>query len=173
MNVVFFVVLLLLIGGGIKGYKRGLVEELNTAIALILALLAALMFIVAVKGYLDHKTLRIALGIICLTVVVLVYKIVDFILSTLKIISSIPVIRGVNKLAGLGAGLLEALLLIWIAFIIIVAFEMGGISTYILADIKENRFLEYLFQNNLLADVLPTVFPVLSSLSEFADVLAK
>lgn len=173
MNVVFFVVLLLLIGGGVKGYKRGLVEELNTAIALVLALLAALMFIVAVKGYMDHKTLRTVLGIICLTVVVLVYKIVDFILSTLKIISSIPVIRGVNKLAGLGAGALEALLLIWIAFIIIVTFEMGGISTYILADIKENRFLEYLFQNNLLADVLPAAFPALSSLSEIADFWAK
>ena len=170
MNIVFFAVLLILIGGGVKGYKKGLVEELNTAIALILALLAAATFIVAVKGYMDHKTLRAILGIVCLTVTVLVYKIADFILSTLKMVSSIPVVRGINKLTGFGAGVLEGILLIWIAFIIIVNFELGGISSYLLADIKENRFLEYLFQNNPLAGMLPDLLPVLSALPEIEDI---
>ena len=173
MNIVFFVALLILIGGGLKGYKRGFVEELNTAVALVMALIAAVMFIVAVKGYMDHATLRTILGIVCLTVVVLVYKIVDFVLSTLKIISSIPVIRGVDKLAGFGAGILEAVVLIWIVFIIIVIFELGGISGYILADIKENRLLTYLFQNNPLAEVLPEVLPVLSSLSEIGNIIVN
>ena len=49
MNLVFFIVLLLLIGGGVKGYKRGMVEELNATIALILALAAIAMFVVAVS----------------------------------------------------------------------------------------------------------------------------
>lgn len=173
MNIVFLIVLLLLIGGGIKGCKRGLVEELNTAVAMILALLAALMLVIAVKGYLEQETLRTILGILCLTVAVLVYKIVDFVLSTLKIISSIPVIRGVNKLAGLAAGLSEAVILTWIAFIIIVAFEFGGISSYILADINENEILTFMFQNNPLANILQDVVPVIASLSEVGGISLK
>ena len=169
MNAVLIVVFLLLIGGGIKGYKRGLVEELNTVIALVLALLAAVMFVVAVKGYMDHETLKTILGIICLTIAVLVYKITDFILSTLKIISRIPVIRSINKLSGLVVGTAEALLLIWIVFIIIVVFEFGGISSLILANIKESQILTYLFQNNLLAEVLPQIMPIVSSLSEIGE----
>ncbi|MBO5093860.1 MAG: CvpA family protein [Lachnospiraceae bacterium] len=170
MNIVFFVVLLLLIGGGVKGYKRGMIEEVNTVIALVIALIVIGMFVVAVKGYMDHETLRTILGIVCLTIAVLVYKVVDFILSSLKIISIIPVIRGVNKLLGFGVGVVEAVLLIWALFLIIVAFEFGGISSYILADIKENLFLTYLFQNNYLSDILSDTAPVISNLSELSGI---
>lgn len=167
MNLVFFIVLLLLIGGGVKGYKRGMVEELNGTIALILALAAISMFVVAVSGYMEHVTLRTILGIVCMTIAILVYRITDFILSSLKIISSIPVIRGVNKLLGFGVGVLEAVLLIWVAFIIIVAFAFGGVSSYILDSIKENELLVWLFQNNYLADVMADVLPVISEVLSF------
>lgn len=170
MNIVFFIVLLLLIGGGLKGYKRGMVEELNTVIALLLALAAISMFIVAVKGYMDHETLRAILGIVCMTIAILVYKITDFILSSLKLISQIPVIRGVNKLLGLGTGILEAVLLIWVVFIVIVAFKFGGMSSYILSDIKENAFLTYLFQNNYLARFMSEILPVVSAFSELGGI---
>lgn len=167
MNLVFFIVLLLLIGGGVKGYKRGMVEELNATIALILALAAISMFVVAVSGYMEHVTLRTILGIVCMTIAILVYRITDFILSSLKIISSIPVIRGGNKLLGFGVGVLEAVLLIWVVFIIIVAFAFGGISSYILDSIKENELLVWLFQNNYLADVMADVLPVISEVLSF------
>lgn len=170
MNIVFFVVLLLLIGGGVKGYKRGMIEELNTVIALVLALIAIVMFVIAAKGYMDHEILRTVLGIVCLTIAILVYKITDFILSSLKIISAIPVIRGMNKLLGFGVGVLEAVLLIWALFLIIVAFEFGDISNYILTDIRENAFLSYLFHNNYLADLLSDAAPVISNLSEFSGI---
>ncbi len=162
MNIVFFTVLLLLIGGGVKGYKRGMVEELNTVIALILALAAISMFVVAVKGYMEHATLRTILGVVCMTIAILVYKITDFILSSLKLISSVPVLRGVNKLLGFGVGALESVLLIWVVFIIIVAFEFGGISSYILTQIRENTLLIWLFQNNYLADLISEWLPMIS-----------
>ena len=72
MNVVFFVVLLLLLGGGIKGYKHGMIQELSSVISLVLALTAIGMFLVAAQGYLNHETIRIVLGIVCMTVDVLV-----------------------------------------------------------------------------------------------------
>ncbi len=165
MNIVFFIVLVLLVGGGVKGYKRGMIEELNTTIALILAIAAVAMFIVAVKGYLDHQTIRTILGVICMTIAVLVYKITDFILSALKMISTIPVLRGVNKLLGFGVGVMEAVLLVWAVFVVIVAFEFGGISSLVLEDVKDNMFLTYLFQHNYLARFVSDALPVLSALS--------
>lgn len=165
MNIVFFIVLVLLVGGGVKGYKRGMIEELNTTIALILAIAAVAMFIVAVKGYLDHQTIRTILGVICMTIAVLVYKITDFILSALMMISTIPVLRGVNKLLGFGVGVMEAVLLVWAVFVVIVAFEFGGISSLVLEDVKDNMFLTYLFQHNYLARFVSDALPVLSALS--------
>lgn len=162
MNIVFFVVLLLLIGGGVKGYKRGMVEEVNTVLALVLALAAIAMFVVAAQGYMEHETLRTILGIVCMTVAILVYKIADFILSSLKLITSVPVLRGVNKLLGFGVGVLESVLLIWAIFIVIVAFEFGGISNYILTQMRENALLTWLFKNNYLADMMAGWLPVIS-----------
>lgn len=169
MNIVFLAALILVIGGGLKGYKRGLIEEINTMTAMILAVLAAVMFLVAVKGYMSQETLKAILGIVCLTISVIVYKIVDFILSTLKIISAIPLIRSLNRLAGMAAGVLEALLIIWIICIVIVMFDLGSISSYLLGNIKENEILTYLFQNNPLTGLLAEVLPVLKAVTEIGS----
>ncbi len=161
MNIIFLIVLMLFIGGGIKGFRHGMVEELNKAVALILALAAIAMFVVAAKSYMEHETLRTILGIVCMTIAILVYKIVDFILSSLKIISLIPVIRGVNKLLGFGVGVAESVILIWAVFIVIVAFEFGGASRYILENIKENPLLTFLFSNNYLANLVADIMPII------------
>lgn len=154
INYVFFAVLLLLVGGCVKGYMRGMVEEVASTVGLVLALIAIGMFVVAAKGYMEQQAVRAILGIVCMVIAVLTYKITDFIFSSLKIISKIPVIRGANKLLGFAAGGAEAILLIWIVFIIVVAFEFGGIGVYIIDSVKENAFLSFLFQNNYLAKVL-------------------
>ena len=161
MNIIFLIVLMLFIGGGIKGFRHGMVEELNKAVALILALAAIAMFVVAAKSYMEHETLRTILGIVCMTIAILVYKIVDFILSSLKIISLIPVIRGVNKLLGFGVGVAESVILIWAVFIVIVAFEFGGASRYILENIKENTLLTFLFSNNYLANLVADIMTII------------
>ena len=96
-----------------------------------------------------------------MTIAILVYKIVDFILSSLKIISLIPVIRGVNKLLGFGVGVAESVILIWAVFIVIVAFEFGGASRYILENIKENTLLTFLFSNNYLANLVADIMPII------------
>ena len=161
MNIIFLIVLMLFIGGGLTGFRHGMVEELNKAVALILALAAIAMFVVAAKSYMEHETLRTILGIVCMTIAILVYKIVDFILSSLKIISLIPVIRGVNKLLGFGVGVAESVILIWAVFIVIVAFEFGGASRYILENIKENTLLTFLFSNNYLANLVADIMPII------------
>ena len=164
MNLVFFVVLLLLLGGGVKGYKRGMIQELSSVISLALALTAIGMFLVAAQGYLNHETIRVVLGIVCMTIAVLVYKIVDFILSSLKMLSSLPVLKGVDKLFGFGVGAMEAVLIIWAAFLLIVAFDPAGISAAVMEDVRENYLLTFLFQNNLLADVISGRIPALSEI---------
>ena len=164
MNIVFFVVLLLLLGGGVKGYKQGMVQELSSVISLLLALTAIGMFLVAAQGYLNHETIRIVLGIVCMTIAILVYKIVDFILSSLKVISSLPVLKGVDKLLGFCVGAMEAVLIIWAAFLLIVAFDPAGISAAVTENVRENRLLTFLFQNNLLADVISGRIPALSEI---------
>lgn len=167
MNIVFFVVLLLLIGGGVKGYKKGMVEELNNAVALLLAVVSIIMVIVAAKGYMEKETLRTIIGIVCLTIAVLVYKITDFILSSLKMITSIPVLKSVNKLLGFCLGAAEGVVLFWIVLVLVPLLCPQDVLTYMTGAIKENLLLTWMADNNYLARFLPEVLPVFSALSGF------
>ena len=62
---------------------------------------------------------------------------------------------------GFGVGVAESVILIWAVFIVIVAFEFGGASRYILENIKENTLLTFLFSNNYLANLVADIMPII------------
>ncbi len=154
MSISLIVIALLLIGGFIKGFRKGFVDELNCVVCLLFSLLAIAMFIVAVRGYMDHETVRTTLGAVCLVVAILVYKIADFILSSLKMVSSIPVVKGVNKLCGGLLGAAEAVVLVWILHIALIAFVVGSVQELIVADLQKSPYVLMLLDHNFLATLL-------------------
>lgn len=151
INLVLIIVILLLLGGAIKGYQNGIVKEMSTLIGLIGALTAGLAIITALKNYQTQNTANTVIAVMCLIVIVLAYKIIDFVLASLKMLSKIPVISWINKLLGGAAGIGEGILIVWIAFLLITAFDIAGIRSFVLMSIKEDRFLSYLFYHNYLA----------------------
>ena len=163
MSISLIVVVVLLAGGFVKGFRKGFVDELNTVVCLLFSLLAIAMFIVAVRGYMEHETARTTLGAVCLVVAVLVYKIVDFILSSLKLVSSIPVVKGVNKLCGGVLGAAEAVVLIWIAHIALIAFVVGSVQEMIVADLQKSPYVLMLLDHNILATLISQFSSVLTA----------
>lgn len=151
INIVLVVVALLLLGGSIKGFQHGMVKELSTLIGLIGALAAGAIVVAALRNYQSKNTMNAVIAIMCLIVVLLAYKVIDFILTSLKMLSKIPIIHGADKLLGAVAGLGEAVIVVWIAFLLITAFDIAGIREPVLNNISENVFLTYLFYNNYIA----------------------
>jgi uncharacterized membrane protein required for colicin V production len=71
-----------------------------------------------------------------------------FVLKTTDLIARIPVIKGFNRTLGAAAGGIEALLLIWAAFLIIVMFLGNDLGSRLLMAVKESPFLSLLFNTN-------------------------
>ena len=163
MSVSLIVIVVLLAGGFVKGFRKGFVDELNSVVCMLFSLLAIAMFIVAVRGYMDHETTRTTLGAVCLVVAVLVYKIVDFILSSLKLVSSIPVIKGVNKLFGGVLGASEAVVLVWIMHIVLIAFAVGSVQEIIIADLQKSPYVLMLLDHNFLANLISQFSSILTT----------
>lgn len=151
INIVLVVVALLLLGGAIKGFQNGLVKELSTLIGLIGALAAGAAVVAALRNYQSKNTMNLIIAVICLVVILLAFKIIDFILTSLKLLSNIPLIRGVDKLLGIAAGLAEGIVVIWIAFLLISAFDIAGLRSVVLNLIGENDFLSFIFYNSYMA----------------------
>lgn len=151
INIVLVIVALLLLGGAIKGFENGMIKELSTLIGLIGALAAGAAAVAAFRNYQLKNTMNVLIAVICLVIVLLAFKIIDFIMASLKMLSRIPLLHGVDKLLGIAAGIAEAVVIVWIAFLLITAFDIAGIRSVVLECIRENEFLSLLFYNNYIA----------------------
>ena len=72
------------------------------------------------------------------------------ILRTTDLISKIPVIKGFNRTLGCITGALEALMIVWTAFFIIIMCLGNGFGVRMLGYVQDSMFLTFLFNSNIL-----------------------
>lgn len=154
ISVVTVIVALLLLGGAVKGFKNGIVKEVSSFIALTGALAAVILFALAVENYRTKDTREMIIAVISFIVVILAYKVIDFIMTSLKLLSRLPVISWFDHLAGAAAGAGEGVLITWIAFLIITAYNFGGLRSYLFTCVGSDPLLEFLFRNNFIARLI-------------------
>lgn len=70
-------------------------------------------------------------------------------IAALDIIAHVPVIRFVNRIAGLLLGLLQALFLIWLFFLILSMLSATDIGRNLMVMVQESEMLTYLYDSNL------------------------
>lgn len=89
-----------------------------------------------------------------LIIMVVVTIIIRVILYILGIISSLPVIGGINRLAGGVLGLGTGLIVVWVIFIAITLMYDTELGQRCLADITESRILTLLYEKNILMEYI-------------------
>lgn len=85
---------------------------------------------------------------------VVVWTLVRIALVACNIVAMLPVLHGVNKLAGAALGAAEAVVLIWIAFLIVTIFCNGALGQMIFGLIEENAFLSFLYSRNVIMNIV-------------------
>ena len=81
----------------------------------------------------------------------IVLKIVVY---AVDVVSWLPVIGGINRAAGAVLGLAVSLILIWIVFLAATLLYATPPGQEMLAQIHENAFLRFLYQNNYILKIL-------------------
>lgn len=71
--------------------------------------------------------------------------------KTLDLLAKLPVLRQINTVAGLAAGIAEGVLLVWVLFAILTMFAGSEFGKDALAMIGENPLLDFLYKNNLIS----------------------
>lgn len=112
-----------------------------------------------VAGYIATMILN---GISFLAAVILVQLLLRAVIQVLDIFAHIPVIRGINRLAGLLLGLLEALFFIWIFFLILSMFSTTEPGLSLMAMVQESSLLGRLYNSNLFLQVIVRAVSVLT-----------
>lgn len=88
--------------------------------------------------------------IIFVIVFILIFIILKVVIKFTDAVNRIPLIGGINHIAGIAAALVNGLLVVSIAFIVIGLFSSTEWAQVVLEQIKANPLTGYLYDNNLL-----------------------
>ena len=111
-----------------------------------------------VSTFQDYLVGFIATGILnvaaFLVSVLIVHLLLWLSISALSILANLPVIRAVNHVAGLALGLLQALLMLWLAFLILSLVSGTGIGMQLMKMVESSTWLNWLYQSNLFLEIV-------------------
>ena len=111
-----------------------------------------------VSTFQDYLVGFIATGILnvaaFLVSVLIVHLLLWLSISALSILTNLPVIRVVNRVAGLALGLLQALLVLWLAFLILSLVSGTGIGMQLMKMVESSNWLNWLYQSNLFLEIV-------------------
>ena len=84
-----------------------------------------------------------------------VIKLLGFILNVL---TKLPVINGINKIAGAAVGGIKCIIFIWIAFLVLTLLCNTTLGQQGMALIQQDAFLNFLYRQNVFVKVFMSVF---------------
>ena len=106
------IIALIFIWRAAAGFRKGMVQEIISLIAMAVAGFCVILILGAVGSYLNREIGKSVEMAVVLFVVCLVYRLIQVLFTSLELISRLPVIKWLDKLLGIVVGLAEAGLLV-------------------------------------------------------------
>lgn len=94
------------------GFRKGMVQEIISLVAMVVAGVCVLLIFGAVGSYLNREIGKVVQMIIVLLAVCAVYRLIHVLFTSLELISRLPVIKWLDKLLGILIGAGEAALIV-------------------------------------------------------------
>lgn len=90
----------------------------------------------------------------------------------LDLASKMPVVHAANKLGGIAIGAIEGIAIVWIICGFIPLISTSNLGQYIIECIHANKFLTFLYEHNMLSEIMSgRIFQIVSSTAK--DVVGK
>lgn len=148
VNITLIVVILLAVYLMCKGYQKGFTKEVSGLVALAAAFFVLAMMYMMFSSFRAGETINVMYSIIFLVIFALIHGIVKFFLNSAKALSHLPIVHFLDKVLGIAAGALKALLIIWLIFMFCMEYNVGALTQQVRADIAASTFLKLLYQFN-------------------------
>ena len=114
--------------------------------------------LLAVSGFHDYVGAYLANLIInalaYLIAFVIIWTALRAILLAFDIVTKLPILHGINKLAGGVLGLVYGVALVWIAFLLVTILCNGDLGRQFFGLISENPFLLFLYNQNVIMKIV-------------------
>lgn len=106
----------------------------------------------------DYLAVAVVNGVSFLMSFLLATLLIRMITYALNIISRLPVISGINRIAGGIVGILKGLLFIWIVLLVITVFCNTETGQQILAMAEKDYILNFLYEKDVFVNIFMSIF---------------
>lgn len=96
----------------VAGFRKGMVQELISLVAMAVAGVCVILILGAVGSYLDQEIGKVIQTVLVLFVVCFVYRLVHVLFVSLELVSKLPIVKSLDKLLGIVVGFAEAGLIV-------------------------------------------------------------
>lgn len=142
--------------------QRMMIEHLNLPVQIKDALIEnnnnevyQLLGVDAFTDYIGSYLSNIIINTLAFTLLFFVVRLIfHFLVSWLDLIARLPVISGLNKIAGAVLGLMEGLVFFWFFCLLITVFSANSFSAIILNEIQQVPWLTFLYVNNIFSKMV-------------------
>ena len=108
-----------------------------------------------IKSYITGHVTKIVINALAFVLTFVVIFIGLWVLSfVLNIISKLPIISQINKLAGFLVGGLQGLIIVWIFFVVLTFLSGSEFGAKAFEQINNNKILTFLYDKNILLDIV-------------------
>ncbi|MBE5945015.1 MAG: CvpA family protein [Lachnospiraceae bacterium] len=87
----------------------------------------------------------------------LIQILANIIYMALGVVSKLPIIGGIDRMAGLLFGGLEALLIVWVILILISTFANTEVGNNLYTQVNDSDFLTFLYKHNIFNDAITQI----------------
>lgn len=150
VNIPFWIVCLFLIIRVVAATKKGMVMEICSLIATLAGCISVLAIAFAIRNYINHDKIIFVVTLVLLAIFGMIYKMIDGLLTTMKLIAKLPVIKYADKVLGIVVGVAEVVVVVWTVFCIILIMDGGLIQRSIIECVNANIIMKKLFEYNYL-----------------------
>lgn len=108
------IIALIFIWRMIAGFRKGMVQELISLVAMAVAGVCVVLILGAIGSYLDKEIAQVVKMVVVLLAVCLVYRLVNVLFTSLQLIAKLPIVRWLDKVLGIVVGFAEAGLMVMV-----------------------------------------------------------
>lgn len=154
MQIILIIILVIFIWRVYQGTKRGLIDEIGALANILLSAIAVVAIVTMIESIILKNLIGFLVTGIILLILLIAWKVIRFIICSLRVIAKLPILNSLNRMLGLLAGLLEATLISWVILTVITSFDIYIGGVHIIEEIQRNPFVNFLYANNLLHEGL-------------------
>lgn len=148
INILWIIVVVSSVFGAMTGYKRGLVEGIMRLVTSLLGIVVLTILAKGIGNFLQGSYVNVLMALILLAVLRIFHRIGKLILDSCKLVSKLPVIHRLDKVAGLLLGITEVVVFIWLVFLFIGVMNPFGLQEWFVAQVNQSVFLSVLYKLN-------------------------